>query len=96
MKLVAQRTSHTKYEPNEHADSQTSSQAALSDLRPASDLRENYTLFLNEFQDSQTVKFDFGHKIGAIDLQQPHFSLHFGLKNMLMITEAQKDQPTHN
>ena len=49
-------------------DSQTSSQAALSDLRPASDLRENYTLFLNEFQDSQTVKFDFGHKIGAIDL----------------------------
>ena len=50
-------------------DSQTSSQAALSDLRPASDLRENYTLFLNEFQDSQTVKFDFGHKIGAIDLQ---------------------------
>ena len=50
-------------------DSQTSSQAALSDLRPASDLRENYTLFLNEFQDSQTVKFDFGHKIGAIYLQ---------------------------
>ena len=49
-------------------DSQTSSQAALSDLRPASDLRENYTLFLNEFQDHQTVKFDFGHKIGAIDL----------------------------
>ena len=50
-------------------DSQTSSQAALSDLRPASDLGENYTLFLNEFQDYQTVKFDFGHKIGAIDLQ---------------------------
>ena len=50
-------------------DSQISSQAALSDLRPASDLRENYTLFLNEFQDSQTVKFDFGHKIGAINLQ---------------------------
>ena len=44
-------------------DSQTFSQAALSDLRPA------YTLFLNEFQDYQTVKFDFGHKIGAIDLQ---------------------------
>ena len=50
-------------------DSQISSQAALSDLRPTSDLRENYTLFLNEFQGSQTVKFDFGHKIGAIDLQ---------------------------
>ena len=44
-------------------DPQTLSQAALSALRPA------YTLFLNEFQDSQTVKFDFGHKIGAIDLQ---------------------------
>ena len=50
-------------------DSQTFSQAALSDLRPTSDLRENYTLFLNEFQDSQTVKFDFGHKMDAIDLQ---------------------------
>ena len=37
-------------------DSQTFSQTA-------------YTLFLNEFQDYQTVKFDFGHKIGAIDLQ---------------------------
>ena len=44
-------------------DSQTFSKAALSDLRPA------YTLFLNEFQDYQTVEFDFGHKIGAIDLQ---------------------------
>ena len=44
-------------------DSQTLSQAALSDLRPA------YTLFSNEFQDYQTVEFDFGHKIGAIDLQ---------------------------
>ena len=54
-------------------DSQISSQAALSDLRPTSDLRENYTLFLNEFQDSQTVKFDFGHKIGTVASLQPPF-----------------------
>ena len=58
-------------------------------LSPMSRLDSRIKTGLNEFQDFQTVKFDFGHKIGAIDLQWPHFSLHFGLKNMLMITEAQ-------
>ena len=41
----------------------------LSDLRAASDLRDLNIWYLNEFPYSQTVRFDFGHKKDAIDLQ---------------------------
>ena len=41
----------------------------LSDLRAASDLRDLNISYLNEFPYSQTVRFDFGHKIDALDLQ---------------------------
>ena len=43
----------------------------LSDLRAASDLRDLNIWYLNEFPNSQTVKFDFWHKMDAIDLQWP-------------------------
>ena len=52
-------------------DSQTSSQAASSDFRAASHLRDLNICYLNDSPDSQTVKFDFGHNIGAIDIQSP-------------------------
>ena len=75
-------------------NSQTSPQAALSDLRATSDLRELNILYLNEFP-NLTLATKLA-QLTSSDLQQPHSSLIFGLKNMLMITEAQKDQPSHN
>ena len=74
-------------------NSQTSPQAALSDLRATSDLRELNILYLNEFP-NLTLATKLA-QLTSSDLQQPHSSLIFGLKNMLMITEAQKYQPTH-
>ena len=64
-----------------------------SDLRASSDLRELNILYLNEFP-NLTLATKLA-QLTSSDLQQPHFSLIFGLKNMLMITEAQKYQPTH-
>ena len=64
-----------------------------SDLRASSDLRELNILYLNEFP-NLTLATKLA-QLTSSDLQQPHSSLIFGLKNMLMITEAQKDQPTH-
>ena len=74
-------------------NSQTSPQAALSDLRATSDLRELNILYLNEFP-NLTLATKLA-QLTSSDLQQPHSSLIFGLTNMLMITEAQKYQPTH-
>ena len=55
--------------------------------------------YLNEFPYSQTVKFDFGHKIDAIDLQWPPVaSLQppFWPQKYAHDNWGTKHQPTHN